>query len=54
MFKDRNLDDSDSSDMLVSKIKSCMSKYKYVTLKLQMAHYISYTLFHNLLLLGQL
>ena len=32
--------------MLVSKIKPCMSKYKHVcTVKLQMAHYNSYSLF---------
>lgn len=34
--------------MLVSKIKPCMSKYKHVsTVKLQMAHYISYSLFDD-------
>ena len=32
--------------MLVSKIKPCMSKYKPLyTVKLRMAHYISYSLF---------
>jgi len=32
--------------MLVSKIKPCMSKYKRnYTVKLRMAHYISYSLF---------
>jgi hypothetical protein len=33
--------------MLVSKIKPCMSKYKlnFYTVKLRMAHYISYNLF---------
>jgi len=29
-----------------------MSKYKYFTLKLRMAHYISYRLFDSSLLLG--
>ena len=45
--------DPASSHMLVSKIKPCMSKYKRLyTVKLRMAHYISYSLFDNLLLLG--
>ena len=35
--------------MLVPKIKPCMSKYKQVyTVKLRMAHYISYNLFDSL------
>jgi len=39
--------------MLVSKIKPCMSKYKqFCTVKLRMAHYISYNLFDSTLLLG--
>ena len=43
---DSYLVDPASSHMLVSKIKPCMSKYKHVcTVKLQMAHYISYSLF---------
>jgi hypothetical protein len=34
--------------MLVSKIKPCMSKYKPIhTVKLRMAHYISYSLFDD-------
>jgi len=34
--------------MLTSKIKPCMSKYKQLcTVKLQMAHYISYNLFDD-------
>jgi hypothetical protein len=34
--------------MLVSKIKPCMSKYKQIyTVKLRMAHYISYNLFDD-------
>ena len=38
--------DPASSHMLVSKIKPCMSKYKQIyTVKLRMAHYISYSLF---------
>ena len=49
-----NLVDSASSHTLVSKIKPCMSKYKYSTLKLRMAHYISYSLFDSPLLLGYL
>jgi hypothetical protein len=47
-----NLVDSASSHTLVSKIKPCTSKYKYITVKLRMAHYISYSLFDNPLLLG--
>ena len=46
-----NLVDSASSHTLVSKIKPCMSKYKYFTVKLQMAHYNSHSLFDNPLLL---
>ena len=37
--EDSNLVDSASSHTLVSKIKPCMSKYKYFTLKLRTAHY---------------
>ena len=45
--------DPASSHMLVSKIKPCMSKYKQLyTVKLRMAHYISYNLFDSTLLLG--
>ena len=44
--------DSASIHTLVSKIKPCMSNYKYYTVKLQMAHYISYNLFDSPLLLG--
>ena len=41
-----NLVDPASSHTLVSKIKPCMSKYKRLyTVKLRMAHYISYSLF---------
>ena len=47
-----NLVDSASSHTLVSKIKPCTSKYKYITVKLRMAHYISYSLFDSPLLLG--
>ena len=47
-----NLVDSASSHTLVSKIKPCMSKYKSFTVKLRMAHYISYSLFDSPLLLG--
>jgi hypothetical protein len=47
-----NLVDSASSHTLVSKIKPCTSKYKYFTVKLRMAHYISYSLFDSPLLLG--
>ena len=50
--EDSNLVDSASSHTLVSKIKPCMSKYKYLTLKLRTAHYISYSLFDSPLLLG--
>jgi hypothetical protein len=50
--EDSNLVDSASSHTLVSKIKPCMSKYKYFTLKLRTAHYISFSLFDSLLLLG--
>ena len=51
-LEDSNLVDSASSHTLVSKIKPCMSKYKSCTLKLRMAHYISYSLFDSPLLLG--
>ena len=51
-FMFSNLVDSASSHTLVSKIKPCMSKYKYHTLKLRTAHYISYSLFDSPLLLG--
>jgi hypothetical protein len=44
---DRNLVDPASSHTLVSKIKPCMSKYKHYTVKLRMAHYISYSLFDS-------
>ena len=47
-----NLVDSASSHTLVSKTKPCTSKYKSPTLKLRMAHYISYSLFDSPLLLG--
>ena len=53
-FITSNLVDSASSHTLVSKIKPCMSKCKYSTLKLRMAHYISYSLFDSPLLLGYL
>ena len=46
----RNLVDPASSRSLVSKIKPCMSKYKQDTVKLRMAHYISYNLFDGHLL----
>ena len=46
-----NLVDPASSRTLVSKIKPCMSKYKFY-MKLRMAHYISYSLFDSPLLLG--
>ena len=36
--KDSNLVDPASSHMLVLKTKPCMSKYKYYTVKLRMAH----------------
>ena len=43
-----NLVDPASSHTLVSKIKPCMSKYKqFYTVKLRMAHYISYSLFDS-------
>ena len=45
----RYLVDPASSHMLVPKIKPCMSKYKPIyTVKLRMAHYISYNLFDDL------
>ena len=45
--------DPASSHMLVSKIKSCMSKYKQLyTVKLRTAHYISNNLFDGFLLHG--
>ena len=47
LFDDRNLVDPASSHTLVSKIKPCMSKYKHYTVKLRMAHYISYSLFDS-------
>jgi hypothetical protein len=48
-----NLVDPASSHTLVSKIKPCMCKYKqFYTVKLRMAHYISYSLFDSILLLG--
>ena len=48
-----NLVDPASSHTLVSKIKPCMSKYKhFCTVKLRMAHYISYSLLDSTLLLG--
>ena len=50
--RESNLVDSASSHTLVSKIKPCMSKYKYLTVKLRTAHYISYSSFDNPLLLG--
>ena len=37
-WEDSNLVDPASSHMLVSKIKPCMSKYKWYTMKLRMAH----------------
>ena len=50
---DSNLVDPASSHTLVSKIKPCMCKYKrFYTVKLRTAHYISYSLFDNTLLLG--
>ena len=52
-MEDINLVDPASSHMLVSKIKPCMSKYKqFCTVKLRMAHYISYSLLDSTLLLG--
>ena len=51
--EDINLVDPASSHTLVSKIKPCMSKYKRIyTVKLRMAHYISYSLLDSTLLLG--
>ena len=47
-----NLVDSASSHTLISKTKPCKSKYKSFTLKLRMAHYISYSLFDSPSLLG--
>ena len=38
LSEDSNLVDPASSHMLVSKIKPCMSKYKWYTMKLRMAH----------------
>ena len=38
VLDDSNLVDPASSHMLVSKTKPCMSKYKYYTAKLRMAH----------------
>jgi hypothetical protein len=53
LIKDINLVDPASSHTLVSKIKPCMSKYKQIcTVKLRMAHYISYSLLDSTLLLG--
>ena len=53
LFEDINLVDPASSHTLVSKIKPCMSKYKqFCTVKLRMAHYISYSLLDSTLLLG--
>jgi hypothetical protein len=52
VFNGGNLVDSASSHTLVSKIKPCMSKYKFFTLKLRTAYYISYSLFDSPLLLG--
>ena len=41
--------DPASSHMLVSKIKPCMCKYEQIqTVKLRMAHYISYSLFDGI------
>ena len=52
-IRDSNLVDSASSHTLVSKIKPCMSKYKQIyTVKLRMAHYISYSFFDGSLLHG--
>ena len=53
LIEDINLVDPASSHTLVSKIKPCMSKYKqFCTVKLRMAHYISYSLLDSTLLLG--
>ena len=38
LLEDSNLVDPASSHMLVSKTNSCMSKYKFYTAKLRMAH----------------
>ena len=38
LLEDSNLVDPASSHMLVSKTKPCMSKYKFYTAKLRMAH----------------
>lgn len=52
-YESSNLVDPASSHTLVSKIKPCMCKYKqFYTVKLRMAHYISYSLFDSILLLG--
>ena len=52
MFQNINLVDFAISDTLVSKIKPCIFKYKYFTLKLKIMQYISYSLFDSPLLLG--
>ena len=53
LLYDSNLVDPASSHTLVSKIKPCMCKYKqFYTVKLRTAHYISYSLHDNTLLLG--
>ena len=45
---ERYLVDPASSHMLCSRIKPCMSKYEHVrSVKLQIAHYISYSLFDD-------
>ena len=51
-FGESNLVDPASSHMLVSKIKPCMSKYKFFTAKLWMAHYNSYYFLAGQLFLG--
>ena len=52
-MEDINLVDPASSHTLVSKIKPCMSKCKlFYTVKLRMAHYISYSLLDSTLLVG--
>ena len=48
---DSNLVDPASSHMLVLNTKPCMSKYKYYTAKLRMAHLNSYSLFDYFLLI---
>ena len=48
----RNLVDYDNINNIVSKIKTCMSKYKYYTLKLHIDHYISHILFDCPLIIG--